>query len=205
MHCRWKANQTDSPLLRLPSNIRQCIYEYALGGKTIRVGYVNYATLDMPNGIRSSTPVFRYRSIVYDGRCNLYVRRAEISNYTRGMSLLNGVCRQLYHETYTLPYSLNHFGFDSANALFNFIVMEERLARQQRNAITAITTMNQLPVPILLKKLPNLNCVCLMRPENEYEQGWWRVDRSGTEPVYMQEHPRYGNLPRGGFLGWNRK
>ncbi|KAJ4286712.1 hypothetical protein N0V90_012964 [Kalmusia sp. IMI 367209] len=201
----WTANQTDSPLLRLPSSIRQCIYDYALGGNTIELGYVTYSNLDMPNGTRSSLPAFQYCSIVYEGRYNPFTIHAQQLSHMSAMVLLNRVCRQLYLETYTLPYSLNHFCFDSENVLFNFIVMENRLTRQQRNAITAITIQHQLPVPILLKKLPNLERVRLMNSEKDYEQGWWTVDRTGNVPILKKDLARCRGQHRSGFYKYNRK
>lgn len=104
-----------------------------------------------------------------------------------GMSLLNGVCRQLYNETYTLPYSLNHICFESANHLFNFIVVENRLSHWQRAGITQITVKYDLPVPSVLVKLPKLTRVRLMCPPSWKDGGWWDVIRT-EEEVVLKKH-----------------
>ena len=39
----WEANRTKSPLLNVPGEVRNCIYELVLGGKTVFIGFQNYA------------------------------------------------------------------------------------------------------------------------------------------------------------------
>ena len=54
---------------------------------------------------------------------------------TRGLTLLSGVCRQLYHETALLPYQLNTWSFENTHVMERFVVKERRLSRFQRRAL----------------------------------------------------------------------
>jgi hypothetical protein len=149
-------------------------------------------------------PVFKYRSIVTkeyhhpSGRASL--SRVE---KTLGMSLLSGVCRQLYVETSTLPYELNDIGFRTHNSMFNFFYAEKRPSRRQRNAITHVSVTDELPVPVVLARLPNLQRVHLVgeekknmyaantkRSADEYVPpscGWYRVVKGRKGPTLEKE------------------
>jgi hypothetical protein len=112
--------------------VRRTIFEYALGGNSIEFGFVSYLKNEMTND--DSIAYFQYTSNVYsDGRNPFHGTTLPLhaDPKTTGMTLLNGVCRQLYFETYKLPYALNTFYFNSGNALFNFVVQEARLQPEQ--------------------------------------------------------------------------
>ncbi|KAF1997456.1 hypothetical protein P154DRAFT_578877 [Amniculicola lignicola CBS 123094] len=79
-----KKNEQDSPLLRLPAEIRNTIYGYVLGGKTV--------TKEGWEGRMTDKDTF------------------EISG-RQSLALL-GVCRMIYAETAFLPFTLNDFHFD---------------------------------------------------------------------------------------------
>lgn len=51
------------------------------------------------------------------------------------ITLLSGVCRQLYHETALLPQGLNPWSFENTWVMERFIQREERLTLLQRRAI----------------------------------------------------------------------
>ncbi|KAF2118341.1 hypothetical protein BDV96DRAFT_569693 [Lophiotrema nucula] len=103
-------NKHRSPLLRLPGEIRNHIFVYALGGlhivvselkkksyeiKKIRCAKMRDLTQKMEDGLR-----FTYFQPHY-------------------LSLLL-VCRQIYAETALLPFSINHFWIKSEKALENW-------------------------------------------------------------------------------------
>lgn len=107
---------------------------------------------------------------------------------SKGMALLNGVCRQLYLETSTLPYQLNNIAFKSYNVMFNFLVMEHRLTLKQREVITELSVFDKLPAPNILAMLPNLQRV---RVEGyEAKQELWRVEdhEQGKRLVEEEAH-----------------
>jgi hypothetical protein len=84
-------NQTNSPLLRLPSELRNRVYEYALGGDcepfTIKASPIDFpmTLLDLP-----------------------------------ALSLLRS-CRQIYHETANLPYTLIKSKFSDSTSISKFV------------------------------------------------------------------------------------
>ena len=169
--CRWSKNQADSSLLRLPKNVRKKIYQLALGNHDIEIFFRNYRAINYNNGRVDRVPHFKYGSIV----CK-EIRRPSSRNTlpriekTRGMSLLNGVCRQLYLETATLPYELNNITFRAPNAMFNFIFRECRLTTQQLEAITELTVQQDLPGQSVLTLLPNLKRIRLLAEEQDREK-----------------------------------
>lgn len=80
-------NNQDAPLQRLPPKLRSRIWEYALGGKTLRY-----------------TPIRR----VGDRLIERMV--PPVSKRTHGIDLLR-TCHQIYTETTLLPYITNTFAF----------------------------------------------------------------------------------------------
>ncbi|OSS54016.1 hypothetical protein B5807_00940 [Epicoccum nigrum] len=83
-----KRNREQSPLLRLPGEIRNHIYEHALGGHHVR---------STDGHIRPSTERLRY----IKNPPEIFIRSANLER----------VCKQLRRETRLLPYALNspHF------------------------------------------------------------------------------------------------
>ncbi|KAI4926058.1 uncharacterized protein J4E92_006795 [Alternaria infectoria] len=74
-----RQNQRNSPLLRLPAEIRHLIFGYALGGKTFHIDYNEY------QGIAKNMTV------------------------SKNTLALLAVCRQVFAETALLPFSSNTF------------------------------------------------------------------------------------------------
>ncbi|KAL5402629.1 hypothetical protein PMIN03_010506 [Paraphaeosphaeria minitans] len=181
----WSANQDGSPLLCLPASVRRSIFEYALGGNSIEFGFLTYLVNKTNDGAKEYTPYFQYTSNVYPVH-PFEVPRNPLEGTpiqlhsdpnTTGMTLLSGVCRQLYLETYTLPYALNDFYFNSGNVLFNFMVKDNRLRPQQLKAIKSITVLHKLPVRSVFDKLTNLQQVCLVAPSMKIDAGFYKVVR----------------------------
>ncbi|KAK7182209.1 hypothetical protein PSPO01_11682 [Paraphaeosphaeria sporulosa] len=209
----WSANQSSSPLLRLPASVRRSVFEYALGGNSIEFGFVTFLVDKTADGTKKYTPYFQYTSNVYPARpCEVQRNpfhgtpiRLHSNPDTTGMTLLNGVCRQLYLETYKLPYALNDFYFNSGNALFNFIVNDDRLQPQQLKSIKSIVVLHKLPVPSVLEKLPNLQQVRLMAPNLAIDIGFYKVVRDGKMPELVKFIPTSknatGKLNRPGMRG----
>lgn len=104
---------------------------------------------------------------------------------TKGLTLLNNICRQMYIETATLPYSLNLLSFGSYNTMFNFLAMERRLNRKQLDAITKIVLSDALPQTNMLKHLRNLERVYLGVEQGNLAKGWYYVvRREGEAPTF---------------------
>ncbi|KAH7078992.1 hypothetical protein BKA63DRAFT_408973 [Paraphoma chrysanthemicola] len=174
----WSANQNNSPFLRLPSAVRNRIYDYAFGGNTINICYETYRTTYVNDQPAKQTPIFRYHCVVYDRLTNPFqeIRKGTIG-IQHGFTLLNRVCRQLYLETAPLPYQLNTIAFASYNVMMNFLVIERRLSRQQREAVRTLVLPDHLPAPNILESLPKLQRFYLGLYQYVELKGWYRVVR----------------------------
>jgi hypothetical protein len=175
--------------LHLPAQVRNAIYEYALGGKTINIDYETYRTVYKGNKLRKVTPVFEYHCTVYDKKpMNPFgkVDQPYLKSYS-SFTPLNNICRQLYQETAVLPYKLNLICFGSHNIMFNFLFMEKRLARQHLNALTQMVLPDTLPGSNMLGSLPNLEKVFFANEQDgSTPRDWYYVVRQEGEVPKLQ-------------------
>lgn len=117
-HCwgyRAQQNQRDSPLLRLPAEIRNIIFAYALGGHvfdTLRIIAHHYGT-----------------AVAKEQK----------------LSPLLAVCRQIYSETALLLYSLNTFSATRAVYVNEWVNRLGPSRLQAVSKIQFITTVTVLP------------------------------------------------------------
>ncbi|KAK4142559.1 uncharacterized protein C8A04DRAFT_29836 [Dichotomopilus funicola] len=161
-------NQQLSPLLRLPPELRNRIFELILDVGQINVCYKRWEhrSRTTKTGQRSHETVnggFYCR--ILDKHQNPWrhprdgVRPSPSSIPTtasslpsprprRGMTLLSPVCRQLYHETALLPFRLNAWSFDSSHTMDRYILKEKRLPLAQRRAIRLLYAQTVLTSPV---------------------------------------------------------
>ncbi|KAF2856745.1 hypothetical protein T440DRAFT_462971 [Plenodomus tracheiphilus IPT5] len=173
----WRTNQTNSPLLQLPAEVRTKIFEYALGGNTIHIDYETYRTTSKMHKPKTSVPIFKYRCTVYDRRTNPFKMQSPQETVTTHYCTLNNICRQFYIETAHLPYKLNMISFGSASIMFNFLYQEQRLSRKQRDAITELVLPDVLLQQNMLNDLRGLRKFYLGRTMNANVKGWYTVVR----------------------------
>lgn len=166
--------------------MREKIYHIILCGKTIGLSFDSYSKQPTAHA------VFKYLSVVFEGEPDL--RRSVQARRSFGMTLLTGVCRQLYQDTYTLMYGKNKWWFMKQNFLFNFVVMEQRLNSQQCKAFTQITVNGDLPVPSVLEMLPNLQRVELTLPVSGATGGWYNVVRENGKRPELKRQSRLHDL-----------
>lgn len=83
-------NQNQSPILRLPAEIRNKVYKYVLGGR-----------------------IYRFKDAIDRGRAVLDTKG---ERHILGLLL---VCHQTYSEASLLPYSLNKFSFREFDISFS--------------------------------------------------------------------------------------
>lgn len=187
-------NQSNSPFLRLPREVRSRIYEYALGGKTIIIGYETYRTVESASEPDRIISVFRYCCAVHSKRnVNPFKKQLPYINVSHGYTPLNNICRQLYNETSVLPYTLNTLAFSTHNTMFNFLFLEQRLSREQRDAITSITLHDALPMPNLLTFMRNLQKVELTDDLPGNSKGSYKVTRvKGKAPKLLNTRHVWG-------------
>ncbi|KAK0670296.1 hypothetical protein QBC41DRAFT_318230 [Cercophora samala] len=154
----WNQN-TNSPLLRLPPELRNRIYELVLSVGQIQVIFKRYQFRAISNGTsNNNTHRPLYETVPGGFGCVLLGReenpwptahlhksvpaaereKAPCYHWPRGMTLLSPVCRQLYHETVLLPYRLNAWSFRSYAVMDRFLVRERRLPKSHRGAIRVL-------------------------------------------------------------------
>ena len=137
-------NKALSPFLKLPAEIRQIIYEYALGGRCILVKHKPHKwNRRQKDGTTAWVYTIKggFHCTTYDEQVNPFTVAAFPSNAPaerRGFRLLSPVCRQLYQETATLPFELNVLAFENSYVLNRYIVKERRLSLPLRRAIRTL-------------------------------------------------------------------
>ncbi|KAF2874969.1 hypothetical protein BDV95DRAFT_665622 [Massariosphaeria phaeospora] len=125
-------NARESPLLSLPAEIRNQIYQYAMGGSEINV------TRARPT---NHHPDWRKRSkcLFWHGRATHLEPFVRSSPEGVGTSFhFPETCRQVYAETVTLGYSTNLFIFGFEKHYPDTMRLWKSQASAQRQAITAI-------------------------------------------------------------------
>jgi hypothetical protein len=181
----WSQNQSDSPLLCLPGELRNRIYDLVLGGKTICVEFKTWQKVEK-NGHIALVPHFKYHYKIMNTKTNPWAPYlAKAIEQSEGLSgtftLLNGVCRQLHEETAVLPYKLNRWAFANYLTMWNFLMVERHLTRAQREAIEELVVSDHLPQQNLLKLLTGLKKALLACPLTDGDRrikGWYSVEES---------------------------
>ena len=116
-------NATHSPLLSLPSEIRNIIFAYAVGGYDIYISAYNAQSISRHTVLASVTVLCKHTQLSYRMVTVMLPQgtrpfRSARPTDTLPATSLARVCRQLYAETGLLPYRLNHFKFsDSRDVL----------------------------------------------------------------------------------------
>lgn len=136
---RYQRNKRLSPLLRLPPELRNRIWELVLTVGQINVCFKNQTHTSHTFHGPSVEIIERgfYCRILRRSQNPWRPQNAKKHNPDppRGMTLLSPVCRQLYHETVLLPYTLNAWSFESRRVMERYILKEKRLPLPQRRAI----------------------------------------------------------------------
>lgn len=74
------------------------------------------------------------------------------------LTLLSGVCRQLYHETALLPQKLNTWSFETMHLMERYFLKENKMPLQQRRALQTLYCRDRMPKD-LHKKLKWLKVI----------------------------------------------
>ncbi|KAF2110112.1 hypothetical protein BDV96DRAFT_635645 [Lophiotrema nucula] len=193
----WKENQTNSPLLRLPAEVRNTIYDYVYNRKTIFIEFDTYKRVTVERAgteVEQTVPVFKYYRTVF-GRLANPLREPfnpDLIPQEQGFfNRLSPVCRQLYEETATLPY-LNRWVFDSHITMLNFLCLGPKLRSCQLDAIEQLVTPEELPDNCILNRLGGLKNVWIhgRRSGNSYPvPGWYDVEVGDDYRVLVKRTP----------------
>ena len=144
-------NRRLSPLLRLPPELRNRIYELVLD-----VGQINVCFKKWEHKARTRNGQRYYETVGGGFWCRILAKdqnpwggpKAPSAPPRRGLKLLSPVCRQLYHETALLPFRLNAWSFESLHVMDRFVMKEKRLALPHRRAIRMLYSQTVLPAPV---------------------------------------------------------
>ena len=119
-------NTEQSPLLRLPAEIRNLIFHYVLGGQKVAIHSPSY---------------YRPHESECKGESDFAISEfkdpyiiLERSRSVRPVDLLK-TCRQIYAETVLLPFALNTFSYSSEIEVLD---IKNKIFEAQRHAITAV-------------------------------------------------------------------
>ncbi|KAL8406297.1 hypothetical protein RB596_004948 [Gaeumannomyces avenae] len=151
-HRIYEHNNQTSPLLRLPPELRLRIYELLLSVGQISIAYRPWD----PRGrartgfycrtlSAGQSPWEHSTSDMDKGReahSGSNVSEAALagvgsSRGCSGVTLLSGVCRQLYHETAVLPFKLNVWSFVGSRLVERYL-KERRMSLRQRRAVRTL-------------------------------------------------------------------
>ncbi|KAF2274995.1 uncharacterized protein EI97DRAFT_84159 [Westerdykella ornata] len=154
----WYVNQTQSPLLRLPKDIRTKIFEHVFEeGRTIHIGLDAFIS----EKDRKENPHCKpgYWRKAYSGHLYLASEKRYPADRKVPISFLNRVCRQMYRETRLLPYKYDTLSFDSSLVMNAFLLLDQKLAHAHdeiQSIVVGPGPPEELPQPNLLKYLGGL-------------------------------------------------
>jgi len=170
-YCSTERNDRDSPLLRLPSELKNLIYEYVL---TVSYPLCFTRKKHPTKKTKKSRDKKLLRGVQYD------------------LSLLR-VCRKIHHDTALLPFSLNTIQCDSLMVVQR---LRMHLSAEQRQAVRVFRMKANLQhrdklkrhlsgeapkVESLSTSLPALRCVELELENRPDPPGYWPFYNRMTE------------------------
>jgi hypothetical protein len=166
-------NRHASPLLRLPFELRLQIYRHVLGDRQIHIFFVPWQHKQrIKNGQAYTETIkgeFRYEVLERrqdpwktDRRSHRKPSPDHLPDKPPGapqqITLLSGVCRQLYLETALLPQQLNTWSFETTHVMERYILKENRMPLVQRRAVRTLYCRERLP-KALEKKFGGLKAI----------------------------------------------
>lgn len=155
MKCSEKANTRDSTLLKLPSEIRNKIYEFTFGGTTLHVENnhgrrmppkktqlrrwkccAEHTDHELVEAINTSTNLetFTPHDTFHEHRHEICRTRQSNFTFNKDLGILTS-CRQIHREAALLPYELTTFCFLYLN---DVTLLTNALIPVQRNAISTM-------------------------------------------------------------------
>ena len=191
-------NATDSPFLRLPPDVRNRIYYFTFGNRTIHVRSIPDSNAMIYFGACrideecESVHVRSWSLFIPNSDCHwhsVYAKRHSdcTSRFTRSMLgprwWLLLVCRQIYQEAALIPFTSNTYTFEGIACLKRFVqVLMPCQARALTRIVLVVGELDVLalpkPVPIpdrMLASLVGLKCLHLVLGAQWrvcWEQSW---------------------------------
>ncbi|KAF2499863.1 hypothetical protein BU16DRAFT_285566 [Lophium mytilinum] len=154
-------NERQSPLLRLPTNIRNRIYKYATESCWVHISYVVRGETLTPGDCWGVPQPSYFQRVYHPDQLGGYYYTFRLDpRFPLGHRLGNPepnrlplVCGQLYKETVLLPYERNVWLFEDAHVFRQFVEKDRKWPVAQRRAVRTVMTASELYVKDLWKKL----------------------------------------------------
>ncbi|OHF01998.1 hypothetical protein CORC01_02577 [Colletotrichum orchidophilum] len=146
----WELNKTQSPLLRLPPEIRNKIYRLLLSNIGIHVLHDpktgSFHCLVLRPGANPwtcvpTTTTMTSTMTIDTTPKNKRKKRGSTRHEPvlgRGLTLLVLVCRQLYHETELMPYRDNAWSWQTPGLMERYLLTERRMGFAQRRVLREV-------------------------------------------------------------------
>ena len=194
--CSIKRNKKESPLLTLPSNIRNKILHYVFSHLRIRINCEKDGFYDVWHPTRNLLTGHEFRrgetSCIISGisfpdqfnskhaiRTRQPLMEIDLSGHNRQFSIhyhkekvtkVNQVCRQLYQESTLLLYSAPAYSFTNRKAMDRWLM---QLRPVQKRAIQTLIMGSYKPKPSQLKKLTGLKLILEHQHEDPEQAALW--------------------------------
>jgi hypothetical protein len=154
-------NQTMSPLLRLPLELRLQIYELVVPPRVVHVR-MKWTGICTPAG-------FRY-SCLEDTKPLLSPHECLIMSHTvpfgSDWHALGQTCRQMHAETSWLPFQTFTWSFETAFTLDQWVSTKDRIPAYNKNAIRTVAVPTPGPYQSSEQKLSSLREILLFGVNN---------------------------------------
>lgn len=182
-----QTNATQSPLLRLPPEIRNIIWGFATGYQSIDTRYINHhVPMDRTNGTMGrSESTGTTRESNAD---TAHIPLRDATNKSPSAFHLPEVCRQIYAETATMSYALNTFLVDILQDTWvTSLLPAQREAIMQIEPDTGYSHLLIMDVfpdpPIWTRTFPSLRRLVISNASldyliSRYTEGCWVRNRT---------------------------
>ncbi|CAK7268843.1 hypothetical protein SEPCBS119000_003266 [Sporothrix epigloea] len=173
----WHRNVDKSPLLRLPPELRNRIYDLVLNVGQIHIRHRPWrlrkaAQKSAPlSPVESSGVCGKFYAVALDADKDAWSKKtcrsfSKQSSKTPvplpdALTPLGAVCRQLYAETAALPFSLNAWSFENSGIMERYLLREKRLTLFQRRAMAVliVSVFDDLPSRAMENYLGGLRAI----------------------------------------------
>ncbi|KAH7359803.1 hypothetical protein BKA66DRAFT_573913 [Pyrenochaeta sp. MPI-SDFR-AT-0127] len=180
-------NEINSPLLRLPAEIRLQIYEYVIGSRVVHVR-MNWSGVCIPSGFSYSC--LEETSSLLESH-EKRMRKLAVP-FGPDVTVLSRVCHQTYKETVALPFKLYVWAFETAFTLDQFVSVKRLVKLEHKSAIRTVAVPTPGPYRSSERILLDLQTVLLI--------GSFKSDRTGLEDA-----PRLAKGPSRAILTLKRE
>ncbi|KAF2821205.1 hypothetical protein CC86DRAFT_110463 [Ophiobolus disseminans] len=134
----WARNQRESPLLRLPAELRLQIYDYVIGSRIVHISFRWIPRFD-PTGFKYDY-LQDLEPLLEQSERAVHKQAIQIGS---DISSLARTCQLVRKETACLPFQAYTWAFGNAFVLDSWLRTEGKIPLQQKRAVKTIA----LPAP----------------------------------------------------------